>query len=363
MTSAPEADRDELRMMVRGMLDDLSTSAAVRAVAESEARFDPSLWKQVSEVGWAGIEAPEQLGGGGASFADAAVVLTELGRHLATAPLASTMVLGLGALLLAGTPAQQAAWVPAVCEGRARGTAALDSDGSSATQEGDSWIVSGTWSYVPDADLADFVVLVARSGAEEVLLLARASDLDIRPTPMLDSTRHFCRLEAKGVRLDAEAHLSAGGSDAIAALRDRAALGTACDSLGLAERALAMTVDYAKTREQFGRQIGSFQAVKHECSNMLIGVETSRVAINTALAAYDASPTGASLEASMAKAHTNEAVAAVASSAVVLHGGIGVTWEHDAHLILKRAKLNQVLDGSTRYHRRRTADRVLGPVA
>jgi alkylation response protein AidB-like acyl-CoA dehydrogenase len=352
-------DRDELRAMVRDMLDDLSDSAAVRAVAESESRFDAMLWKQLSDVGWAGMEAPEALGGGGASFGDAAVVLSELGRHLATTPLASTMVLGLGALLLAGSAAQQSTWIPQLCEGTARGTAGLDSGHAVAEPTDAGWAVTGTWSYVPDADLADVVVLAARSGTDDVLLLVRAEDVDITPTPMLDLTRHYAHVAATGIHV-AEHDVLARG--AIGVLRDRAALATACDSLGVAERALAMTVDYAKTRVQFGRAIGSFQAVKHECSDMLIAVETSRVAINTALAAYDASPDSASLQISMAKAHACEAAADVTAAAVRLHGGIGFTWEHDAHLMLKRAKLNQSLDGSTRWHRRRVADHVLGPV-
>ena len=351
-----EVDRDELRTMVRDMLDDVSSSSAVRAAAESEARYDEQLWRRLCDVGWAGIEAPEALGGGGASFGDAAVVLSELGRHLTLSPLASTMVLGLGALLLAGSPEQQAAWVPGICDGSVRGTAALASDDASARRDGDVWVVDGRWSYVPDADLADFVVLCARAEHGEVLLLVPADDLHVRPTPMLDLTRRFCSVEASSLRLPAAAELAGG---AVEVLRDRSALATACDSLGVAERALATTVDYVKVRVQFDRPIGSFQAVKHTCADMLIAVETSRVAINTALAAYDSDPAACRLEVSMAKSHTNAAATKVTGDAVTLHGGIGYTWEHDCHLMLKRAKLNAALDGSTRYHLRRTADLVL----
>ena len=358
-----DVDRDELRAMARDMLKDICSPAAVRAVVESGTRFDQTLWKQLSDVGWAGIEAPGPLGGGGARFGDAAVVLTELGRHLTPAPLASTMVLGLGALTLAGTEEQQADWLPRLCDGAARVTAGLEADAGSARPigtAGGGMRVSGTWSYVPDGDLADAIVLAASSDEADLLLLIPADDLDITPTPMLDLTRRFARVTANAVEVS-ESNVLA--SAPVHVLRDRAALATACDSLGVAERALAMTVAYAKTREQFGRAIGSFQAVKHECSDMLIAVETARVVVMMALAAYDTDPHSASLQISMAKAHACEAAAAATAAAVRLHGGIGFTWEHDAHLLLKRAKLNESLDGSTRFHRRRIADGILGPIA
>lgn len=355
--TASAVDRDELRAMVRGMLDEVSTSAAVRAAAESESRFDEALWKQLVDVGWAGIEAPEQHGGGGAAFGDAAVVLVELGRHLTLSPLASTMVLGLGALLLAGSEHQREEWVPRICDGTARGTAALGCDAATALLEDDTWVVTGRWEHVPDADLADFVVLCARTGEREVLLLAPSGGLQVTATPMLDLTRRLCTVEAMQLRLPRTAEL--GGADAVRAMRDRSALATACDSLGVAERALVTTVEYAKTRVQFDRPIGSFQAVKHTCADMLIAVETSRVAVDTALAAYERDPWHCSLEVSMAKAQTNAAATKVTGDAVVLHGGIGYTWEHDCHLMLKRAKLDEAVDGSTRSHLRRTADLLL----
>jgi alkylation response protein AidB-like acyl-CoA dehydrogenase len=355
-------DRDELRAVVRDLLGDVSSSAQVRAVAESESRYDAALWQQFSDVGWAGVEAPEQHGGGGASFGDAAVVLVELGRHLTVSPLASSMALGLGALLLAGSPEQQEQWIPTLGDGSARATAALAGDGPVTLQTVDGGLtVSGRWSYVPDADLADAIVLRATTAEDDVLLLVPSgtAGLKVTSTPMLDLTRRLCTVVADAVHVLEAQVLRAGGARAAQALADRAALATACDSLGVAERALAMTVDYAKQREQFGRQIGSFQSVKHQCANMLIDVETSRVAVNAALDAYDADPYDCGLAVSMAKAHAGEAAARVTADAVSLHGGIGYTWEHDCHLMLKRAKLDQALDGSTRAHRRRTADLVL----
>jgi alkylation response protein AidB-like acyl-CoA dehydrogenase len=361
--SESEVDRAELRAMARDMLSDVSASADVRAVAESESRYDPALWRQFSEVGWAGMEAAEAHGGGSASFGDAAVVLVELGRHLTVSPLASSMVLGLGALLLAGSPEQQAEWVPGIADGSARVTAALVADNSTTAvhADGDAVTVTGRWDFVPDADLADHIVLQAPAQDGDLLLVVPAgvAGLEVTPTPMMDLTRRMCVVSAQNLHVPASSVLRAGGPRAAQALADRAALATACDSLGVAERALAMSVDYAKQRVQFGRQIGSFQAIKHLCADMLIAVETARVAVNTALDAYDADPYDCALAVSMAKAHAGDAAAQVTQETVTLHGGIGYTWEHDCHLMLKRAKLNQALDGSTRFHRRRTADLVL----
>jgi alkylation response protein AidB-like acyl-CoA dehydrogenase len=184
---------------------------------------------------------------------------------------------------------------------------------------------------------------------------------------MHDLTRRVCRVDADAVHLPHDAVMCTG-ADAVAAaarITDRAALGVACDSLGIAERVLRMTVEYAKQRVQFDRLIGSFQAVKHSCTDMLIAVETARVAVEDALVAWvdDSDPDGVSDAVSMAKAYATDAAGKVASEGVSLHGGIGFTWEHDLHIYLKRAELNRALFGSSRTHYRRIADRLLGPVA
>jgi alkylation response protein AidB-like acyl-CoA dehydrogenase len=355
-TSMSEVDRDELRAMVRDMLDDVSSSERVRTAAESESRYDGQLWNQLRDVGWAGIEAPESLGGGGAHFGDAAVVLTELGRHLTLSPLASTMVLGLGALLLAGTPEQQAAWVPGICDGSARGTAALTTDDASARRAGDEWVVDGRWSYVPDADLADFVVLCARDEDGEVLLLVPVEDLHVTPTPMLDLTRRLCAVEASSLRLPASAELARGAVDA---LRDRAALATACDSLGVAERALATTVDYAKVRVQFDRPIATFQAIKHKAAEMLERIELARVGVHYAAWAAAVDEPNRAEAAAMAKAFVGRAANEVCGESIQIHGGVGFTWECDAHLHYRRAKANDVLLGYSGTWLHKVADNFL----
>lgn len=335
----------ELRAAVRDVLDEHSTSARVRATAESEERYDDALWRRLTEVGVAGMEAV------GATFEHTAAVLVELGRHLTMSPLAATLARGAGALLLAGEAPVARRWLDRIGTG-AKATAAAGFDGHVAGRS-----VDGAWPFVLDADLADVVVLVAPA------LVAAVSPgaLELEPTRVYDLTRRLCTVRARGVEIaDDQVVATGAAADRLArALADRAALATACDSLGVAERALETTVDYLRRRVQFGRPVGSFQALKHECANMLIAVESSRVAVDEAVRALCADAGGASVAVSRAKAHVGDAAADVAAHAMTLHGGMGFTWEHDCHLMLKRAKLNQVLDGTSREHLRRLADLVL----
>ena len=357
-------DRDQLRAASRELLDDLSGPEAVRARI-AEPGVDP-MWPRLAEVGWTGIDVDEESGGAGASFAELAVVLVEAGRHLAPITLFASAVLAAGALA-ATPPAASRRWLPALAEGTARGTAALadaagrtGSPGITARPDGDGWLLDGGSGLVPAATGADVLVLRAAAPDGELLVAVPrdAEGLTVTPAPTLDLTRSFDDVMVTGLRVPEQDVLVAGPAAvaAVTALLDRAAVALAADSLGIAAAVLARTVEYVACREQFGRPVGSFQAVKHRCTDMLIATETARLIVGEAADRPD-DP----IAASRAKSYATDAAASVAAASVQLHGGIGVTWEHDTHLFLKRATLNQALYGDPRSHRRRLADLVLTP--
>jgi len=370
-----DVDRDELRAAARDMLGRASTSARVRELADTPDGFDENLWRLFAEMGLPGIEVSEDFDGAGARFGDLAVVLTELGGHLASSGLAATTVLGGGAL--AAVPGHTLArdWLPRIASGTARASSALlspegepGSPGLRASRTADGWRISGASGYVPDAGIAELLMLRALGDDGGELLLAVDRDtpgLTVMPTPMLDITRRFSDIAASDLVVGDASVLAAGAAaaSAVRLLLDRAALAAAADALGVAQHMLDMTVEYAKTREQFGRAIGSFQAVKHRCADMFVAVTTARIALAEALAAYDAAPADATAAVSQAKAYTCDAAAQVTEDGVDLHGGIGFTWEHDAHLLLKRARLDQALYGDSRTHRRAAADLAWVPAA
>ena len=370
-----DGDRDELRAAARDMLRVASTSSRVRELAATQDGIDQELWRRFAEMGWPGIEVGEDFGGAGARFGDLAVVLVELGSHLASNCLAATTVLGAGALALVPSHPLVREWLPRIADGTARASAALltetgepDSAGLLATPAPGGWRVSGSSGYAPDAGAADVLVLRARRPAGGELLRAAvrgAPGLVVAPAPMLDITRRFADVTASDLEVSDTDVLAEGeaAAAAVSRLLDRAALATAADALGVAERALACTVDYAKTRVQFGRQIGSFQAVKHRCTDMFIAVQTARIALQEGLDRYDAAPGDAAEAVSRAKAYTCDAAAQVVEDAVDLHGGIGFTWDHDMHVLVKRARLDQALYGDSRAHRRRAADLAWAPAA
>jgi alkylation response protein AidB-like acyl-CoA dehydrogenase len=370
-----DVDRDELRAAARDMLGAASTSARVRELAATPDGFDEDLWRHFAEMGLPGIEISEEFDGAGARFGDLAVVLTELGSHLASNGLAATTVLGAGALAAGPGHPRARAWLPRIAAGTARASAALlsaagepGSPGLLASPAAGGWRVSGSSGYAPDAGIADLLVLRALDpNGRELLLAVEAGTpgLDVAPAPMLDISRRFSVITATELEAG-EADVLAGGTEAetiVRRLLDRAALAAAADALGVAQRALDTTVDYAKTREQFGRAIGSFQAVKHRCADMFVAVTTARIALEEALDRYDAAPDDAAAAISRAKAYTCDAAARVVEDGTDMHGGIGFTWEHDMHLLVKRARLDQALYGDSRTHRRRAADLTWAPAA
>jgi alkylation response protein AidB-like acyl-CoA dehydrogenase len=343
---------------------------------ESSDGFDTAVWEQMAkELGLQSLHIPEHYGGMGFSFVELGLVLEETGRALLCAPYLSSVVLAANALLNAGTPDQCAELLPDIAAGQTRATLAIAETGdiweprgiaTEARSAGDGYRLRGVKTSVVDGHTADTILVVARepgtAGADGIGLFvvdSAAEGLTRTPLPTLDQTRKLARLDLDGAaayRLDGD---HSGWSAVLRTLR-QAAICLAAEQVGGAQRCLDMAVDYAKVRTQFGRAIGSFQAIKHRCADMLLEVETARSAAYHALAVASADTaegtvggdgTELGLAASMARSHCSEIFSKVATDNIQVHGGVGFTWEHDAHLYLKRAKSSEVLLGGISRHR------------
>jgi len=392
MAAASESEdrdetRDETREDVREEVRDELRAVARELLAKGRAS-DGVPWRQLADAGWFGLEVPEHLDGAGATFAETAVVLEELGRAAARTGYVGAAVLAAGTLAELEPASARDALLRRAADGTEVLAAALvdgtDDSLPDGTDDGRDGAVPfriedspagprlyGHAGFVPDAAEAERLVLRAldAAGTPVVVVLGReAGGLTVTGQPVLDATRRFGLVRAEAVALDDRSVLRFGGDPwaATSRLLDRAAVATACDSLGLAEAMLDATVAYAGTREQFGRPIGSFQAVKHACADMLVRVSVSRQLVSEAVrrvAAYDARAgavaydAGAGVAASMAKSYVCAAAVDVVGKAMQLHGGMGYTWESGIHVHLKRATLNRSLFGSPGAHRRRLARR------
>ena len=331
------ADQVALRDAAQALLDDRCDMATVRRACDSGG-FDAGLWAAMVDQGWTGIAVPEALGGVGLSTVEAAVLLEQTGAHLAPVPLLQQLA---ALAVLADGP-----WGDRLLSGEvvacvARTPLAHAADGS----------VSGRTEPVIYGALAD--VLVVPAGDE--LLAVDLAGVVRSPEPAMDQTRELAWID-----LDSAPAVTVGGADEVAAHLDRGAVFHAAEMLGGAEAVMNLAVEYAKVREQFGRPIGSFQAVKHRCADMLVDVEGMRSAVYHAAwamgAADDAAGRATAAEtAAVAKIWCSDAAVRVAESALQVHGGIGFTWEADVHLYLKRAQLDSVSFGDARHHRTRLA--------
>jgi alkylation response protein AidB-like acyl-CoA dehydrogenase len=344
----------------------------VREVTRDEEGFPRALYAQMAGLGWPGLIIPESYGGAGMTFLDLALLLEQLGRGVVPGPFFSSAVLATLAILHGGTSAQRKAWLPRLAAGDAIGALALQEESdrldppgvaARARRTGKTYRLSGQKMFVTDAHVADVLVAALRTvgrGEQGVTLFLVPRDtpgVTVKPLPSIDLTRRPMEVRFEDVELPASAVLGAehGGWKTVARLLDAAAVALAADSLGGAERALEMAVDYAKVREQFGRPIGSFQAVKHIAAEMVSEIEPARSLVWYAAYAYDALPRDASRAAAMAKACLGEVCSRVTNRAVQIHGGIGFTWEHDLHFWFKRAKWNEFAFGDPVYHRERLA--------
>jgi alkylation response protein AidB-like acyl-CoA dehydrogenase len=346
--------REELRTVARALL------------AKSGPRPD---WQLLVGSGWPGLEIAPELGGSGATFAEVAVIATELGRAIAVSPLLGTVVLGVGLLAGLSPAAGRDELLRGIAAGSSRVAVAMATGDDAVTGDAAPFriqrvngrlTVHGTAWFVPDAMAADYILLLGREdGGRPVAVRLSLAELRARPQPVTDETRQFTVVEADGAPVSSAAVWQFAGDPeaAVAALVGRAALAVACDSLGVAEAMLEATVRYAGKRYQFGRPIGSFQAVKHACADMLVQVSMARELVRGAASAVAGDAAGALVAVSMAKSYACAAAVSVAGKAIQLHGGIGYTWEAGLHAYLKRAALNRSLFGSPAAHRQRLAQR------
>ena len=304
-------------------------------------------WQELVDAGWVGIEVPDDLGGAGASFAETAILLDQIGRAAGVTGYLGNGVLTVGALAATAGPDSEAL-LGQVARGELRMAVALGEfalDGSR---------LSGHAEFVPDAVGTDHLLVVTGSATGTGLALVPSRELTVEVQPVLDETRRLATVTADAAPVATV--LGFAHDRGVAALLDRAAVAIACDSLGVAEQMLTATVDYVRVRHQFGRPIGSFQAVKHACADMLVHIEVSRRLVADAVALVAAGG-DTEIAAAMAKAHATSTAVTVAGKAMQLHGGIGYTWESGIHAFLKRAALNRSLFGSPAAHRKKLAKR------
>jgi alkylation response protein AidB-like acyl-CoA dehydrogenase len=366
MSSTITSEQEQLRSVVRQFLEAKSPESAVRQQMATDRGFDDAVWKQMAdELELQGLAIPEAYGGSGFGFQELTLVLEEMGRALLCAPYFSSIVLAANTLLLGADDAAKSDFLPGIATGKILATLALtedtgrwDQDGIAATaRDSDGWHVSGTKSFVLDGHIADLILVVARS-ANGLSLFAVDGDapgLTRELLSTLDLTRKQARLTLEGVT----ARLIGPEGKAWPAIQrvlQLAAIALAAEQVGGAQRVLETAVEYAKLRVQFGRSIGSFQAIKHKCANMLLAVETARSAAYYAAHCANESHEDLPWVTSLAKAYCSEAYLHAAAENIQVHGGIGFTWEHSAHLYFKRAQTSELVLGSPVYHRELMAD-------
>jgi alkylation response protein AidB-like acyl-CoA dehydrogenase len=366
------AEQRQLRESVGRFLADRAPLARVRELMETMDATDADVWRQAAtQLGLQGIAIPEEYGGAGFSFAEQAIVLTELGGALYSGPYLASAVLAATALLASEDEGARRDLLPGIASGETIATLAFTEDDGSWDPssirlaaakngpKGPGWRLDGHKSFVLDGQGAGLIMTVAAAdiGLSLFAVDGAAAGLGRRVLPTLDQTRRLARLEFSEV----PAWLIGSPGEARAVLDralDVAAIALAAEQLGGAQRALDMAVEYAKIRQQFGRPIGSFQAIKHRCADLLLEVESLRSAVSYAAAAVAAGSTEVPVLAALLKAYASEVYSHVAGENVQIHGGIGFTWEHDAHLYLKRAKASELFLGDGNYHRERLANRI-----
>ncbi len=361
-------EQEQLKNSARDLLRNECSTALVRGAMAEPDGMPRELYRKIAGLGWAGIIIPEEFGGAGLGLLDMAILLAECGYAAMPGPFLFSSTLAASALMLGGSDALKRRWLPALADGSAIGALAIVEENDSlslgdiaahARKDGAGYALNGVKMFVPYAHIADFVIVAARDGGDAgdlgfwlVERGARGMSADVLVN--LDQTRRVSRLRLDGVAVPAEARLN-GGVAMLDRLIDIGAVAIAADSLGGIERALEMAVEYSKIREQFGRPIGSFQALKHLAADIVAELEPARSLLWYAAYAQDALPAEASRAAAMAKARFSDIYTRATGRSVLMHGGIGFTWEHDIHLWFKRARFNESMFGSPVFHRERLA--------
>jgi alkylation response protein AidB-like acyl-CoA dehydrogenase len=360
-------EQEQFRSAIRRFLNDKSPTTEVRRLMATAQGYDPAVWRQLSEdLALPGIHVPEQYGGAGFGMVELCIVAEELGRALLCAPYFSTAVLAANAILNSGTESQKSALLPDLAKGARLATFAVtEPDGNwdpasltlVATPHADGYLLDGVKSYVVDGHLADLLIVAARTpntvgreGLALFTLAANSAGVERRLLESMDPTRKIARIDFNRAHASLLGHFHDGAKPILRTL-DQAAVALANEMVGGAQVLLDSAVNYAKLRVQFGRTIGSFQAIKHRLADMLLDVELAKsAAYYAAQAAAVEDPEWPAL-ASLAKAAASETYLHTAAECIQLHGGIGFTWDNDTHLWFKRAKSSEVFLGQPSYHR------------
>jgi alkylation response protein AidB-like acyl-CoA dehydrogenase len=360
-------EQEMLRQSARSVLEKECPSTLVRRLMEEERGFDPALWKKMAELGWMGLVLPEEYGGSGLNYVDLVLVLEEMGRVVLPSPFIPTMLFA-EALKRAGSDAQKRMLLPKIANGDLLATLAwLEPSASweagaitlAARSHGPDFILDGVKLFVNDGHIADCLLVAARtsgSGKDGIILFAlesKRAGIKIAPLKTMDQTRKLAEIKFSGVKATRADLIGEAGNGwkILSDVIDRGKVMLAAEMVGGAQKVLDMTVEYAKLRVQFGRPIGSFQAVQHKCANMMIDVEGAKSAVYYAAWAVSNDVPDASVAAAVAKAAASDAYRRVSAEGIQLHGGIGFTWDHDLHLYFKRAKSSEFTFGDATYNR------------
>jgi alkylation response protein AidB-like acyl-CoA dehydrogenase len=370
MKLAYSTEQAELRESVRRFLADRMPLTRVRELMDSADGADEKVWQYAgSQLGLQSLAIPEAYGGAGFTFTEQAIVLEELGAALYPGPYLASAVLAASALLASGDEQAKQDYLPGIASGETVATLAFTEDNGSwepdATQlaaapaDGAGWVLDGHKSFVLDGHAATLLLVIARAQAGLSLFAVDADAPGLTRTMLatMDQTRRMARCEFSSTPARCIGEAGVGGA-ILARTLDVAAIALAAEQLGGAQRALDMAVSYAKIRHQFGRPIGSFQAIKHRCADLLLEVESLRSAVLYAAAALAEDSPEVPVLAALVKALASETYFHVAAENIQIHGGIGFTWEHDAHLYFKRAKASELFLGDVSYHRERLAARI-----
>jgi alkylation response protein AidB-like acyl-CoA dehydrogenase len=368
-------EQEELRRAVRQFLESKSPETEVRRLMETTEGYDPAVWKQMGqELMLQGLAIPEEYGGQGFTFIELGIVLEEMGRVLLCAPYFSSVVLAANAIMNVGTDDQKQALLPGIASGDTIATLAFTEpkglwDAAGITMEakenvGGEFTLSGEKMFVLDGFTADTFVVVARlegtTGTDGITFFTVRGDADgLTRTSLqtMDQTRKQAKLEFDNVAASPLGSTQDGFA-AFSKTLDQAAVALANEMMGGAQKVLEMSVEYAKVRVQFGRPIGSFQAIKHKCADMLLEVESGKSAAYYASWAAAEDNDELPVVAALSKAYCSEAYFHAAAENIQIHGGIGFTWEHPAHLYFKRAKSSEIYLGDPTYHRELLAQRI-----
>jgi len=363
-------DQELLRDTARKFLDSECPTTFVRKMMADETAHSTELWKKIAQLGWLGIIVPEEYGGSGGNFLDLVVILEEMGKSLLPGPFFATVLLGSTAVLAGGSAAQKAALLPTVAAGNLLLTLAVaepsgryDAAGVTlaATSKGSDFVLSGEKLFVQDAHVADQLVVAARTsqgsspqdGITLFLVDAKAPGVRISQLKTVDMTRRQCHVAFQDVAVDGSQVLGEVGKGwpIVRRVLDQAMAGLCVEVVGTAQKALDIAVAYAKERVQFGKPIGSFQAVKHKCVDMMVQVENARSLTYYAAWTVDENVPEVGQAVPMAKAYCSDMAKTVTSEAIQVHGGIGFTWEHDMHLFYRRGLAAEAAFGSAPVHR------------